>query len=395
MNGTSAKLLVAGVILAVSGSNSIGTVSAQLAQGQAQSQRAVVVSEAVSAGELQAAAEVAAYWTPERLATARPVDLRADLNELASEPLEAATGAVVSAEGARPAIAVAPNNGNFLLNPATVPAYEEEGVTSGEDEPGAYGTSLRRYSNTRNVPFAASTDNAYPHRTIGKWFFTRPGVGNFVCSASVIQRRIVATAGHCLHPGNGNPNSWYINRVFVPSYRTGAAPFGLWTANRCSVTATWFNGGGGVPNAADYGMCDMNDRLGSRIGIITGWLGWRTLSLASNHAHIFGYPGNLDNGLYMNQNSAGAGPFNGNNTYIYGSPQRGGVSGGPYIQNYGIAPACSSGCTASLAGRNQVIGVASYIPVSTFPHYVGASVLDSRWVAVWNAVCAFRAGNCA
>jgi hypothetical protein len=183
-------------------------------------------------------------------------------------------------------------------------------------------------------------------------------------------------------------------RRFVPSYRNGAAPFGVWTPRACGVTGTWFNGGGGVPNAADYGMCEMNDRLGTRIGLITGRLGWITLSLARNHAHIFGYPSNLDSALYQNQNSSGAGPFNGNNTYIYGSPQRFGVSGGPYIQNYGLSPTCSSGCTASLSGRNQVIGIASYIASSVSPKYVGSSVPDSRWVSLWNLVCGLRAGNC-
>lgn len=389
MNRTSAKVLIVGVVLML-GSSSIGTVSAQRVLGQ----RVLAVVEDGNVAAAAVEADVLAYWTAERLAAARPVDLRADLNTFAAEPLEPATGAIVSTEGAAPALAVAPNNQNFLLNPATVPAYQEEAL-AGEDEPGAYGTSQLRYSNTRNVPFAASTDNAYPHRTIGKWFFTQPGVGNFVCSASVIRNRIVVTAGHCLHPGNGNPASWYTNRIFVPSYRNGAAPFGSWTARACVVTTTWFTGGGGVPNAADYGMCELNDRGGVRIGTLTGWLGWITLSLARNHAHTFGYPANLDSGLYMNQNSAGAGPFNGNNTYIYGSPQRGGVSGGPYVQNYGIAPTCSSGCSPSLAGRNQVIAVASYISTSTLPHYLGASVPDSRWVAVFNAVCALRAGNCA
>jgi hypothetical protein len=96
----------------------------------------------------------------------------------------------------------------------------------------------------------------------------------------------------------------------------------------------------------------------------------------------------------MNQTTAGNATFNGNNTYIYGSNQRGGVSGGPYIQNFGGAPTCTAGCTATNNGRNQVIGIASYISTSLTPHYLGSSVPDNRWVTLFNTVCAFRAGNC-
>jgi V8-like Glu-specific endopeptidase len=387
MKGTSAKLFVTGAILAVASGNSIGTVSAQRGQSN-------VVSESTNTFAAQAAADVRAYWTPERLASARPVTLSAALNAFEAEP-GAAAGAPVSTQGARPTVSVTPDPGNFLLDPSTVPAFEEDLAMVGEEvEPSARGTSGLPYSNTRNVPFTAATDNAYPHRTIGKWFFTKPGVGNFVCSASVIRHRIVVTAGHCLHQGSGGSAGFFTNFMFVPSYRNGAAPFGSWTRRQCAVTATWATGGGTVPNAADYGMCDMNDRSGNRIGNVTGFLGWLTLNLARNHAHIFGYPCNLDSCQYMNQTTAGNGPANGNNTIIYGSNQRGGVSGGPYIQNFGLAPPCSAGCTATNQGRNQVIGIASYISTSTAPHYLGSSIPDNRWVTLYNTVCGFRAGNC-
>jgi V8-like Glu-specific endopeptidase len=379
------KLFVVVVaLLAISSGGSIGIVTAQGGQG-------TVVRENINTSAAQPAAQVREYWTPERLASARPVDLRAGLTPSEADAFAAFAGPSVGTNGAPPAVAAVPNTRAFLLNPNAVQGYDEE---QAEDVPGAYGTSGLRYSNTRNVPFTAATDNAYPHRTIGKWFFSAPGGGNFVCSASVIRHRIVVTAGHCLHNGNGSSTGWYTNFLFVPSYRAGAAPYGSWTRYRCAVTATWFNGGGTVPNAADYGMCNMNDRSGLRIGAVTGYLGWITNSLARNHAHIFGYPCNLDSCSYMNQTTAGAGPANGNNTYIYGSNQRGGVSGGPFIQNFGLAPSCTSGCTASSNGRNQVIGIASYISTSTSPHYLGSSVPDNRWVNLYNAVCAFRANSC-
>jgi hypothetical protein len=109
---------------------------------------------------------------------------------------------------------------------------------------------------------------------------------------------------------------------------------------------------------------------------------------------MMGYPCNLDGCNIMHQVSAGSGPANGNNTVIYGSDARGGSSGGPWIQNFGENAVCSSGCSANSAGRLQVTAVTSYGPVATTPLYQGASIPDSRWVAVYNAVCAHRVGNC-
>jgi len=62
------------------------------------------------------------------------------------------------------------------------------------------------------------------------------------------------------------------------------------------VTGTWATGNGGVPNAADYGMLELVDNNVSgvltKIGSITGYLGYQTLSLMPNHTNMLGYPCN-------------------------------------------------------------------------------------------------------
>ena len=72
---------------------------------------------------------------------------------------------------------------------------------------------------------------AYPNRVVGKVFYTQPGVGDFVCSASVINTDTAAfafTAGHCVQdPDTGAPAE---NWMFVPGYKNGAAPFGEFVA---------------------------------------------------------------------------------------------------------------------------------------------------------------------
>lgn len=339
----------------------------------------------------QTDAQLRAEWSASDFANAQPLDLRAAYNPQAAAPQ--LSGTPVQTLGAAPSSIAAGDNSNFLYDPSDAAAPSLAPLL---DAPNAFGTSGLRFSSSRNTPSNSATDNAYPNRTIGKLFFKDPANNSFVCSASVIRHRIVATAGHCVHSGNGSPTGWYHAWVFVPSFRSGVAPFGNWIAATVFTTTTWYAGGGGVPNAADYAMLEMRDNAaGQRIGAnITGFLGWITNSLLGNHVHMMGYPCNLDSCNIMHQVSAGSGPANGNNTVIYGSDARGGSSGGPWIQNFGENYVCTSGCTANSAGRLQVTAVTSYGPVATTPLYQGASIPDSRWVAVYNAVCAHRVGNC-
>jgi hypothetical protein len=186
------------------------------------------------------------------------------------------------------------------------------------------------------------------------------------------------------------------NFLFVPAFRNGAAPFQSWNWAFVAVTDTWAGGGGEVPNAADYAMLEMRDRLFSgilrRIGDITGWFGWQTLSLSRNHTTKLGYPCNLDNCQMMHQELSGNFRNTSPNNVEYGSQSRGGSSGGPWVQNFG---AVSTDQTGGLKpGTNRVVGVTSYGYVSTDPKVQGASILDSRWVQIWQIVCAHRAGNC-
>ena len=147
------------------------------------------------------------------------------------------------------------------------------------------------------------------------------------------------------------------------------------------VTGTWAAGGGIVPNAADYAMFEMADRgvLPPRIGSVTGFLGWQTLSLNPNHTKMLGYPCNFDNCQQMHQVDAGAFRNTSPNNVKYGLPIRGvAQSGGPWVQNFGTASVGQDG--GANPGMNRVVAVTSYGYVSTDPKAQGASVPDTRWV---------------
>jgi V8-like Glu-specific endopeptidase len=339
------------------------------------------------------------YWTPERFKAAKPMpmpQLKAGSDIQKQAPSAPSSGQPASSDGQAPAQELMPA-GQQLFAPSADTRMMGDEI----NQPQATGTFGAHYSSSRVFPLYTdaaaqySADRAYPYRTVGKLFFTIDGQP-YVCSGAVIQRRVVATAGHCVH--SGTSEGFWDNWVFVPAFRDGAAPFNAWNWEVAATTNTWATGGGGVPNAADYAMIVFSDQAlrpgGSpaRIGDVTGWLGWQTLSLIPNHTSKLGYPCNLDRCQKMQVVYSGSFRASENNNVEYGSDAGGGSSGGPWVQNFEQVPV--GGGTGLNTGLNRVVGVTSYGYISTDPKVQGASIPDNRWVAVLNAVCGFGPGNC-
>jgi V8-like Glu-specific endopeptidase len=91
-------------------------------------------------------------------------------------------------------------------------------------------------------PYRSKTlDNttAYPNRTHGRIFFTQGG-GDFSCSGTVVTSgagNLIATAGHCVFDPFTRRFSEEL--VFVPGYRRGTAPFGVWAATHAVTPGQW------------------------------------------------------------------------------------------------------------------------------------------------------------
>jgi V8-like Glu-specific endopeptidase len=86
--------------------------------------------------------------------------------------------------------------------------------------------------------FELTDTTSFPNRVHGKVFFTKPGIGNFVCSGTAVlasNDATVITAGHCVND-NG---IWSTNFAFVPGYRNGNAPYGTWAASDESAPSGW------------------------------------------------------------------------------------------------------------------------------------------------------------
>lgn len=337
----------------------------------------------------------AEYWTAERFKAAKPLPLPAakagEVKQELAPPQP--TGKPESSDAQAPSVQAKPRELRLYK-------HEKNSALGGEVEPQANGTFSAPYTSTRVFPIftgssaSFSADRAYPYRTIGKLFFSIDG-SPYVCSASVIQRRVVATAGHCVH--SGNSGGFHDNFVFAPSFRDGVAPYKSWNWQYVITTGAWASGGGGVPNAADYAMIEFADQAMTtggpltKLGNVTGWLGWQTVSLNANHTSKLGYPCNLDSCQKMQNVASNSYRATSPNNVEYGSDARGGSSGGPWVQNFAVM--ATGGGTGSNAAQNRLVGITSYGYISTDPKVQGASIPDSRWVQIWNLICA-RSGNC-
>jgi len=70
--------------------------------------------------------------------------------------------------------------------------------------------------------------------------FIRYGGDDHFCTASVVDspgRDLLITAAHCISGGKGG--GYRQDIVFIPDYRDGVAPFGIWTARRLLVAPQW------------------------------------------------------------------------------------------------------------------------------------------------------------
>lgn len=342
--------------------------------------------------------QVQAYWTADRLKNAKELPMPvADINAVKKQASTHSTTSE-SGDGGLPEV-------HHVIGQQLFVANESDDEHPGKDLPipnfkdnkripNDTGTFNKSFSSSRLIPLTA--DISYPYSAVGKLFFTVPGQGNFVCSASVVRPRVVVTAGHCTHKGSGGAAGFYTNFYFVPAYRDGAAPFQGWYPNYVMTTSAWSVGGGSVPNEADYSMFQMSDNYMNgaytKIGNVTGYLGYQTQALAANHATLLGYPCNLDSCSKMHQVNAGNGDTVFPNNVEYGSDMTGGSSGGPWIQNFGAPAVGQTG--GNNPGVNRIIGITSYGYLSSDPKVQGSSIPDSRFISLLNSICSRQTGNC-
>ena len=254
---------------------------------------AVEAQEMMVTEETMSAEEILAFWTPERMAEAVPMEMPLVETGIAVdrtlEPLP--EGAVPGfTPGWRPGSGPQPEAGEYYEVHPGHPMYE---TATGSFQPQTYGTAPSNPESGPYGPFQRWTwygaYKTFPTSVVGKLFFIRNG-GSFVCSAAVISRSAIFTAGHCLHDGVGVFSN---SLMFCPSYnkRDGINPsVGCWGVVQQTVPTVWASAGN---IDWDYGCAVMNTTgsvVSNKIGNVTGWAGFAWNFASQQPIVAYGYP---------------------------------------------------------------------------------------------------------
>lgn len=92
------------------------------------------------------------------------------------------------------------------------------------------------------APQPGQSENSHPALLalrVGALFVRNDNNDHF-CTASVVDspgRDLLITAAHCINTGKGG--GYRQDIVFIPDYRDGVAPFGIWTPSRLLVAPQW------------------------------------------------------------------------------------------------------------------------------------------------------------
>lgn len=291
-------------------------------------------------------AALRAYWTPERMAAAKPLPIPALKGTGVTDPMARVIPGIPGfVRGASPEEAQA---GSPLIGKVT--EFPQLAMAPAVFSPATFGSEPSDDLNGPWGPFQRWTQQgrflAYPISTVGKLFFTVPGHGDYVCSGTVIGQNMFMTAGHCVAAGGqfGDGNYWFNSWLFCPSWNeSGENPStGCWGAYTEWTSGPWYNTGN--PNV-DYACIVTNstgDKFATSIGNVTGWVGYGW-NWGDEQAEVsMGYPaaspfdGNLievNSGVDWYDDSFGASTTYGASKFM-GNDLTGGVSGGPWVLGY-------------------------------------------------------------
>jgi len=234
---------------------------------------------------------------------------------------------------------------------------------------------------------------SYPYSATGHFAFTAADGKSYRCSASLISRAILATAGHCVHQGGNGASGWIKGGIFVPARAGNSWPYGYAWANYLVTTSGWYNTGS-LDAGYDVALVVLYDRAGHTLppGHYTGWYGYCAAYCLQSYWYLtqLGYPANYYSGLYLTQGEHLE--TNRRNTDFYhGSGMQGGSSGGPHVANLGYL-SDSTSFLGLWPYRNYVFAVTSWGFVSNIYKIQGASSLSgpnnsNNFGGMWKLAC--------
>jgi V8-like Glu-specific endopeptidase len=218
----------------------------------------------------------------------------------------------------------------------------------------------------RGAPLPGQTPDAHTATValrVGA-LFERDANGEHFCTASVVDspgEDLLITAAHCINGGNGSGDKNDI--VFIPGYRDGAAPYGIWTPQRLLVASQWANS---ADPDFDVGFVVLQPRDGENIEQV---LGANQLGYDSGYQYLVrvtGYPSSAGTPItcvnWTSRQSATQLRFNcGGYT--------GGTSGSPWVTHFD--PRSRTGTIVGVIGGYQQGGDT---PSTSYSAYLGSGV---------------------
>jgi V8-like Glu-specific endopeptidase len=179
--------------------------------------------------------------------------------------------------------------------------------------------------------------------------FEHNASGNHFCTASVVAspgKDLLITAAHCINGGQGS-SGYSSDIVFIPGYRDGQEPHGVWTVARLLVAPQWAKFSD--PDY-DVGFVVLQPHDGRNIQDV---LGANKLAIDSGYrylVHVTGYPDSAD------------APITGVNTTSRQSAAQlrfdcpgytGGTSGSPWVRQFSPRSRTRTGTIVGVIGGYQ------------------------------------------
>ena len=189
--------------------------------------------------------------------------------------------------------------------------------------------------------------------------FEHDASGNHFCTASVVAspgRDLLITAAHCINGGKGG--GYRQDIVFIPGYRDGQAPSGIWTPARLVVAPQWMNSSdpdfdvGFVVLKPDDGK-NVEDVLGAdHLGVDPGY---------RNQVRVTGYPASADAPITCTGWTSRQSP---SQLRFECDGFTGGTSGSPWVTDVG--PQTGTGTIVGVIGGYQEGGSTAAISYSPY-----------------------------
>lgn len=184
-----------------------------------------------------------------------------------------------AAQEASPPIARDPVMGSGVTGNDQLDIDQTTALSGADGAYSAYETAEGRYDGGNFIPHtvigldtrqAVPDTTAFPARAIVQILFRkREGLGQNLCTGTMIGPDIVLTAGHCVHGGT-TMGRWYTDYEIFPGRNTASTPFGTCKATRLYALRGWTS----AVSVGDSRLYDLGAiRLDCRIGDRTGWFG--------------------------------------------------------------------------------------------------------------------------